>query len=123
MLYIYDAAGSDTPPSVNSKPFLMSSVCGKMDPKVSVPIIASVLKSHTRIGNSVLSPKNGTMQDEHPKMLICEPFAPPYMKGNMLYIFYASFNNKNPICVVHNTSMSVTHSDNRNDASSVLNNS
>ena len=54
----------------------MSSVCGNIDPKVSVPIIASVLKSHTRIGNSVLSPKNDTTQDEQPDMSICEPLAP-----------------------------------------------
>ena len=47
-----------------------------MDPKVSVPIIASVLRSHTRIGNSVRSPKNETTQDDHPKMSICEPLAP-----------------------------------------------
>ena len=67
---------SNTPPSVNSNPFLMSNVCGRIDPRVSVPIMASLLKSHTRIGNSVLSPKNETTQDEHPEMLICEPFAP-----------------------------------------------
>ena len=53
---------SDTPPSVNSNPFFMSKVCGNIDPNVSVPIIASVLKSHTRTGNSVLSPKNYTTQ-------------------------------------------------------------
>ena len=37
---------NDTPPSVNSNPFFMSKVCGSTEPKVSVPIIASVLKSH-----------------------------------------------------------------------------
>ena len=50
----------DTPPSVNSRPCLISSVWGNMDSRVSVPIIASVLRSHTRIGNSVRSPKNET---------------------------------------------------------------
>ena len=67
---------SDTPPSVNSSPFFMSKVCGSTEPKVSVPIIASVLKSHTRMGNSVWSPKNDTTQDEHPNMSIDEPLAP-----------------------------------------------
>ena len=52
----------DTPPSVNSNPCLMSSVCGNTDPKISVPMIASVLKSHTRMGNSVCSP---TQERDH----------------------------------------------------------
>ena len=60
----------DIPPSVNCNPCLMSSVCGNIDPKISVPMIASVLKSHTRMGNSVCSPKNETTQNEHPMMPI-----------------------------------------------------
>ena len=75
MSHCEDASRSDTPPSVNSKLLFMSSVCGNIDHKVSVPIIASVLKSHTTIGNSVLSPKNDTMQEEQPEMSICDPLA------------------------------------------------
>ena len=50
---------SETPPSVNSSPFFISRVCGSIDPNVSVR-----------------SPKNYTMQDEHPKISIGEPLAP-----------------------------------------------
>ena len=44
---------SETPPSVNSRPLLISRVRGNTDRKVSVPIMASVLRSHIRMGNSV----------------------------------------------------------------------
>ena len=59
----------------------MSKVCGSTEPKVSVPIIASALKSHTRMGNSVWSPKNDTTQDEHPNMSIDEPLVPRNFLG------------------------------------------
>ena len=67
---------SDTPPSVNSSPFFISRVCGSIHPNVSVPMMASVLRSHTKTGNSVRRPKNDTMQDEHPEIVIGDPLAP-----------------------------------------------
>ena len=67
---------SDTPPSVNSSPFFISRVCGSIDPNVSVPMMASVLRSHTKTGNSDRRPKNDTMQDEHPEIVIGDPLAP-----------------------------------------------
>ena len=66
---------------MNSNPCLISSVCGNTDPKISVPMIASVLKSHTRMGNSVCSPKNETTQSEHPEMSIRDPLAPPSVRS------------------------------------------
>ena len=56
---------NETPPFVNIRPLLISKVWGNTDPMVSVPIMASVFRSHIGIGNSVCRPMNDTMQWEH----------------------------------------------------------
>ena len=55
---------NDAPPSVNRRPFFMSRVCGRANPNMSVPIIASVpeASSQTSMGNSVSNPMNDTTQ-------------------------------------------------------------
>ena len=73
-----DVAADETPLSINSRPFLISRVCGNSEPNTSVPIMAyvHVARSHTRMRISVCSPMNDTTQWEHPDTPILVPFAP-----------------------------------------------